>query len=51
MAWKNDLKKGTVLAKGASVDGSALEKLRSLIACQGGEVGTASLNRLLDIDK
>ncbi len=45
---ERDLKRATVLAKEAIANGSALEKLRNLIACQGGDNGTATLNLLLD---
>ncbi len=44
---EEDLKKGTMLAKEAIANGTALEKLRNLIACQGGESGTSTLNALL----
>jgi anthranilate phosphoribosyltransferase len=44
---ERDLKKATALAKEAIADGSALAKLREVIACQGGPAGTKSLAALL----
>ena len=42
-----DLKKGTALAREAIASGKALNKLRHLISCQGGEKGIVKLEKLL----
>ncbi|MEN8142804.1 MAG: anthranilate phosphoribosyltransferase [Thermodesulfobacteriota bacterium] len=44
---EDDLKKATVMAREKIADGSALEKLRQLIAYQGGAEGEAKLSGLL----
>lgn len=45
---ENDLKKATSQCKEAIANGSALEKLRQLITCQGGEKGIEQLESMLN---